>query len=66
MSPESTEDMVLVVRVGLRRGGAIEVRAPRLDARWIRALFTRNAKPFEALKAMGYEVDDGTARTQKP
>lgn len=52
--PGEETQMVVIVSCALRNGGSIEVRAPRIEARWLRALFTRNADPFAALRAMGF------------
>ncbi len=54
--PGTEGEMVLIVSVKFRNGGSLEVRAPRLEATWLRALFARNADPFRALRDMGYEM----------
>jgi hypothetical protein len=56
LRPEDVNKMVEIVSVHLRNGVHIEVRAPMSEAAWLRALFTRNAEPFKALRDMGYEV----------
>jgi len=48
--------MVEIVHCPLRGGGRIEIRAPIEEARWLRALFTRDANAFRTLRDMGFEV----------
>ena len=58
--------MVTIVSCALRSGGRIEVRAPRLEARWLGALFARNPAPFAALRAMGYTALDAAIADVDP
>jgi hypothetical protein len=58
--PDDVGKMVVVVSLPLRGGGSIEVRAPRLEADWLRAIFTRDANPFRTLRDIGFEVVPGT------
>ena len=58
MKASDVGKMVEIVSVRLLSGAHLEVRAPAEEARWLRALFARNANPFRALRDMGYEVVD--------
>ena len=60
--PEDVGKMVEIVHMPLRGGGSIEVRAPIEEAHWLRALFTRNAEPFRAMRDMGFEVVEHAPR----
>lgn len=49
-----------------RIGGIeVDVTVPEEDYDWVYALFLRNAKPFKALKDMGFEPKDEKEDTDR-
>lgn len=59
IKPEDVGKMVTIVHYPLLNGGTIEVRCPIEEARWLTAIFTRDANPFRTLRDLGFEVVTG-------
>lgn len=63
--PEDIGKMVDIVSCKFSNGARLEVRAPIEEARWLRALFTRNDNPFKVLRDMGYDVVSEASRASE-